>query len=181
MKFRLYYRGSLRANGTPQHKQCLRQHFHRQLEDLWNQVPLREHKALLNPSYKFNARKSVDGQTFTAIVNSQLHFVATLDITLLRPEEPGCIVTQGGDIDNRLKTLLDALTIPQSNQIPKGWSPEDSKQPFHCLLEDDNLITGLTVTVDRLLDSKNKSEVVLMIYVEVSATLATMDTLGLLV
>jgi hypothetical protein len=49
-----------------------------------------------------------------------------LKITLLRPEEPGAIILQSGDIDNRLKTLFDALSVPaQPNQLPKNDAPNE--------------------------------------------------------
>jgi hypothetical protein len=52
-------------------------------------------------------------------------------ITLLRPEAPGNIVTQGGDIDNRLKTLLDALKVPNlPNALPTGAVPEADESPL---------------------------------------------------
>lgn len=104
-----------------------------------------------------------------------------LDITILRPEEPGNLVTQSGDIDNRLKTLFDALTIPDLQQIPPEDSARDGERPFHCLLEDDNLITEVHVTVDRLLGSNNDPHQVLMIIcVDVSATQGTMENLALI-
>ena len=183
MKFRLHYRGPLKSSGNSKNKQKLRRSFHPQLKDLWKRSPLVDQsKNFLNPEYELSVVKQVDGWRFTSIINETHHLITNLDITILRPEEPGSLVTQGGDIDNRLKTLLDALTIPKSNQIPNGDLPSDDEQPFHCLLEDDNLITGLTVTVDRLLgggDSSDSSEVWMMICVNVSATQATLENLAL--
>jgi len=40
MKFRLFYQGPLKANGTPSDKHLLRRCFHRQLKTLWTQPPL---------------------------------------------------------------------------------------------------------------------------------------------
>jgi len=47
------------------------------------------------------------------------------------------------------------------------------------LLEDDNLIAGLRVTVDRLLDSKCRSEVLVVISVDVLCTRTTSQNLAL--
>jgi hypothetical protein len=59
----------------------------------------------------------------------------------MRPDDPGAIV-QRADIDNRLKTLFDALRCPaNAQQIPDGWMPTPEDQPLHCLLDDDRLIT----------------------------------------
>ena len=89
------------------------------------------------------------------------------------------MITQGGDIDNRIKTLLDALSIPQANQIPSRDVPRDDEDPFHCLLEDDNLITGIRITTDRLLACSNDKEVLILMSVDVSCTRATLENLGL--
>jgi hypothetical protein len=106
--------------------------------------------------------------------------VADLTITLLRPEPPGRIVTQGGDIDNRLKTLLDALKIPRESELPAGEVPSEDESPFFCLVADDALITSLDIKTDRLLDPSAKaSEVVLLIRVKTRLLAGTMATLGL--
>ena len=182
MKFRLHYQGSLRSNGGIGEKQRLRRAFQPQLRDLWTRVPLRlERGTLLSPTYLFTAIKEVNGWQFASVVNANNYLIASLDIMMLRPEEPGNVVTQSGDIDNRLKTLFDALKIPEPGQIPARDSARDDEHPFHCLLEDDNLITEVHVTVDRLLGSNNDPHQVLMIIgVEVSATRATVENLGLI-
>jgi hypothetical protein len=41
--------------------------------------------------------------------------VAEIGLTFLCPEPAGQIVAQGGDIDNRIKTLLDSLKIADAN------------------------------------------------------------------
>ena len=180
MKFRLFYRGNLKVNGKPKDKHALRKAFHVQLMELWEQEPLSSRaEDFLKPDYKLSAIKQVQGQQFSSIVNSVNNLVAKLDITFLRPEEPGRLVTQGGDIDNRLKTLLDGLSIPKEGQITKESQFEDQKL-LHCLLEDDNLITGLSVEVDRLLDSQDELEVVLIIHVTITATRVTLQNLGII-
>jgi hypothetical protein len=180
MKFRLYYRGSLKSNGKPNEKHNLRMHFHSQLEDLWKRLPLSEQsKDFLNLDYELSAIKKVSDVNYAAVVNSNNHLVAELDILMLRPEEPGSVVTQGGDIDNRLKTLLDALTIPKPDQVVSDKVCIDRIN--HCLLEDDNLVTGLNVKVDRLLGSNDPSEVILIIAISVTATRGTFANLAICV
>lgn len=180
MKFKLHYRGPLKSNDGPKAKQALRRHFHLQLEDLWTRLPLNEEsKNLLNPRNEATAVKNIGGWTFSSIVNDANYLIAELKILLLRPQNPGGLVSVGGDIDNRIKTLLDALSIPQENQIPKSDMQGRSEIPLHCLLEDDNLINGLHVNVDRLLGPSIKSEVMLIIEVDVSATRGTFQNLAL--
>ena len=96
--------------------------------------------------------------------------VANISITLLRPEPPGNIVVEGGDIDNRLKTIFDALRVPKLHEIPSGETDAIARMrpPFHCLLEDDKLITSVSVKTAQLLDispddKERQHEVVLLV------------------
>ncbi len=102
------------------------------------------------------------------MVCQSLHLVARIHVTLLRPEPPGSIVTQGGDIDNRLKTLLDSLKIPSElNALHADMTPDPGEELFFCLLEDDNLITELSVNTKQLLETAHdKSEVIAILDIE---------------
>lgn len=108
----------------------------------------------------------VGGRTFLPIVRNSLALTCSLDILFMRREAPGKVY-QGGDLDNRVKTLLDALSVPKdANHIVKG---EESGSPIYCLLEDDSLLTGLSVKTERLLggERSDQSEVRLIINVDV--------------
>jgi hypothetical protein len=89
------------------------------------------------------------GQGFIPIVTEEMGLRCSLDLLFLRPETPGRIV-HGGDIDNRLKTLFDALRLPQQQEWP---CPADSASagPIYCLFQDDSLITEVHVVTDNLL------------------------------
>jgi hypothetical protein len=172
VRFTLHYRGSLRANGRPSHKHAMRKHFHQQLRELYNQPPLDGHwQTQWQPGspLRNTAGRQLGSFEFLPVVYSEWYLGAGLEITLLRPEAPGKIITQSGDIDNRLKTLLDSLKIPDAGSLPPGASPDPSESPFLCLLQDDNLITELKVVTDRLLDPSaiSASEVVLLINVQI--------------
>ncbi len=65
----------------------------------------------------------------------------------LRQEDPGELVLQGGDLDNRLKTLFDALRIPDGDVA-------QAQNPTYCLLESDTLIDSFKVSTGRLLMSE---------------------------
>jgi len=153
MKFTLHYRGTLKANGTPTHKAELRLHFHRQLSTLWNQYPLCEYKEWLQEREprRYSVLRTVGGYTFAPLITAEMNALAELRIVLLRPEKPGGLITKGGDIDNRLKTLFDALTMPRHPEsLVKGQG--DFPSPTFCLLEDDNLVSGLSVDTQQLLE-----------------------------
>jgi hypothetical protein len=74
---------------------------------------------------------------------------------MLRPGRPGKVMH---DVDNRLKTLFDALRMPSGpSELGAGTSkgqvgPTPDQDPFYVLLEDDKFITHLAVTTDMLLD-----------------------------
>jgi hypothetical protein len=56
-----------------------------------------------------------------------------------------------GDLDNRVKTLIDALKMPAQCSELAGATPSADEDPFFCLLEDDRLIYDFRVQSDRLL------------------------------
>jgi hypothetical protein len=181
VEFTLYYRGPLKANAGRKDKHKLREYFHRQLRKLLNQLPLNRHRGLIDSQSGVEIGevmilggeeiptvvRTVGVYTFASVVHSAIDLVADLTITFLRPEPPGAIVTQGGDIDNRIKTFLDALKMPNEPQdIPQGALPSADEHPLFCLLEDDNLITGLNIKTDRWLEPNvPSSQVVLLTHV----------------
>ena len=185
MEFTLYYRGELKANPRPRDRHRLRRRFHAQLKELWDEPPLKGMRTTLldapGPGDK-SIVHSIKSFEFAPLVCSDLRLVADLRIMLLRPEPPGSIITQAGDIDNRLKNLLDALTMPhQPTALPPNATPSEDESPFFCLMEDDNLIARLDVGSDRLLDpTAQQSEVVLLIHVRTRPTAADITNLNLL-
>lgn len=191
MNFTLHYEGPLRSARSgdhtrkpayTEHVQCLRRHFRFQLEDLWRHTPLNQMRdKFLDPTSPITAVKKLSDWSFSAVVNENNHLISELDIVLLRPVGHGKLVGNGGDIDNRIKTLCDALSIPQENQIPKNDGPKEGESPFHCVLEDDSLITSVRVRTDRLLNPPDgpNGHVSLRIHVTVSCTRATMANLAL--
>lgn len=163
VEFTLTYDGSLAANGRPRQKHDIRLALHPQLKELWEHEPLLQFYDAGGPNLS-----TVAGYNFTSIVHPRWNFRAKLDILMLRPEPPGAIVTSKGDIDNRLKTLFDALTRPiYAQDIPKTWKPTIEEDPLHCLLENDDLITAVAVSTDRLLAASTPTHVKLIIRVRV--------------
>lgn len=126
-----------------------------------------------------NRFKKCDFQ-FVPLVNDLFNTVCALDILFLRREDPGQLITtqSGGDIDNRIKTLLDALQIPSSCTQIDGL-PTSDETPFYTLLQDDGLVTELKVTTDRLLMPLGKREqqndVVLIIHAHIKTSQSWFD------
>jgi hypothetical protein len=166
MKFRLYYRGKLKSNQGKgdkiKHKQEIRRDFHFQLSRLWSiDKFLRDN--INQPSFLIK-RGSFN---YLPIVCSEFSTISELNILFLRPEKPGNVF---GDIDNRIKTLIDSLRIPKNSEIPKGDSPKENENPFYCLLEDDSLVSRFSVSTDHFLDWKDEYEVLVIITVNVKKT-----------
>ena len=133
------------------------------------------------PPGELSVLRTLGAFQFAPLVAERLHMVAELGITMLRPEPPGSIVTQAGDIDNRLKTLLDSLKMPREpGELPGEAGPMANETPFFCLLEDDNLITALTIRTDRLLEpAESAGEVELTVHVTTKLLAVLIGNIGL--
>lgn len=173
-EFRLTYDGPLRATqrdpvgGQPsahlENKHDIRRVFHQQLKRLWEITPFLKSgqgsgpSAVVGPgadapiydAASLAAKHSHFGFNFVPLVTEDLNLICGLDILFLRPDRPGDIIW-AGDIDNRLKTLFDALKIPDANEQYHKRTPNDDEKPLFCLLEDDKLITKISVETDQLL------------------------------
>jgi hypothetical protein len=174
MEFRLTWEGMLLStNSGNLHKPArrdkkheMRQKFHPQLKHLYEITPILhtgkpsgrslEGYAETNlPEYdkaKVASRFTFHGFTFLPLVTSDLKLTCWLDILYLRRKKPGELF-EHGDIDNRLKTLIDSLAMPDLNQGYDGRVQKPEELPyFHCLLENDRLVSKVTVETDYLLE-----------------------------
>lgn len=178
VEFRLTYEGLL-LGASPsdtrvKQKHEIRQHFHRQLKRLWEVHSYLKHgtpveffpgvsdsQKQLGRGYvsyvhtekmaEFVAKKyEMFGFRFVPLVREQLSLLCSIHILFLRPDRPGSII-RSADIDNRMKVLFDALRIPKNADELRGAKPADGENPFFCLLEDDSLITHVSVETDMLL------------------------------
>lgn len=199
LQFRLTYRGKLpsasRTNARRAEKHAIRKQLHQQLAELWQVHPfLRGYTAhtvsawrsivsggtpavqeVPGPSILSHIadRYAKCGYRFVPLIGSAFGVDAVtacaLDILFLRRDMPGSVVSGGGDIDNRIKVLFDALRMPDQCEQVDGFPPADNKNPFFCLLEDDSLITEVKISTDRLLtppaDNEHMNDVHLIINV----------------
>lgn len=92
------------------------------------------------------------GYSFVPLVREQMSLQCNLDILLLRRDMPGGVL-HAGDIDNRIKTLIDGLRMPKSvNELSPAYSqPSFGEDPFYVLMEEDKLVSGFSVETDLLL------------------------------
>ncbi len=163
MQFRLFYQGPLYSsqgeprNGAPdrraKNKHEVRKQFHPQLKHLWSikeELNSAKHNEQSLMDYLASCHDSF-GMKWVPLVNEQHFLHCSLKILFLRRDRPGGIF-ETRDIDNKLKTLFDALRMPlDSNEFDPTQEDRDAG-PIFVLLSDDKLISGVTVETDELLD-----------------------------
>jgi hypothetical protein len=117
------------------------------------------------------SRVPMGGMEFVPLINRSWGLVCQIDITWLRREAPGRII-ESGDIDGRLKILLDGMRMPHRESEMYGRKPREEGERCYCLLEDDVLISKLSVATAQLLaplesgDKKNDFELIVGVTVQ---------------
>jgi hypothetical protein len=200
MEFRLTYEGDLPSSGNTAHadaKHHIRKEFHPQLKKLWeNTPPLSEMRwpsrfpditrtggggeAIMSFGVMSDMSRvewlagempRLGDYQFVPLVTEDLNLWCGLEILFLRHGRPGEIFN-AGDIDGRLKTLIDGLKMPQqlSDLGTYADRPDNDEIPFYCLLRDDSLVSRVAVETDVLLEelkggipSKNDARVVVSV------------------
>ncbi len=172
MKFRLTYAGPLFSsgndsrNGKADHKHDIRIVFHPQLKRIWDTVPFLKHgrsswpvvgwdSGIEEPTYDRNSRAKefqIRPWNFVPLVTQSMQFYCGIEILFMRVGGGSSILSQG-DLDGRLKTLLDALSVPDDNQGYSTRKFPPSVNPLFVLLENDRQITKVAVETDYLLES----------------------------
>ncbi|MDE2134129.1 MAG: hypothetical protein KGJ49_05980 [Alphaproteobacteria bacterium] len=107
----------------------------------------------------------VGERTVIPLVRKSLSLACRLTVLFLREEDPGALFFKAGDLDGRLKTLLDALKMPSPADDAKYPSAHD---PLYCLMESDTLVTRFDVETDRLLTPQTPKATNVQLVVEVS-------------
>lgn len=169
-------------NGQPNpiagHKQDIRRVFHKQLKQLWAVQPFLnsyrrspegmaiEDRPVWMSEAWFGAGEAAkrpfsevvadrfreNNYRFVPLVCDDYNVTCSIDILFLRRDPPGSAI-QAGDIDNRVKTLIDALRKPAgATELRDHSAPGPGEDPFYCLLQDDKLIEHFSVETDTLLD-----------------------------
>jgi hypothetical protein len=206
MKFTLIYDGDLPSSGNkskPEDASFIRNMFHDQLVDLWdNRVVFRQlartgrtvpnpgagywassdnpiWSAHALPDFKYPIPPLIQGQTdfcasinvpnvgnFIPVVRHSLYLSCALDILFLRHEEPFNLMRQGGDMDGRIKTLFDGLRMPDPKDEYRGLSP--TADPLYVVLEDDALISDISIRSGRLLGDRAKKNHAVRLTIDVT-------------
>jgi hypothetical protein len=89
-----------------------------------------------------------------------------VDVLFLRHEEPFNLMRQGGDLDGRIKTLFDALKMPDPKNEYIGLDP--TADPLCVVLEDDALISDISIKSGRLLGNRTKDKHAVRLTIDVT-------------
>jgi hypothetical protein len=161
--------------GHPVETHAIRRDFHLQLRHLWDSRPglrqLAEQWSLKEPnSHRWAGMAGYSEEDHVArvkfglelmgknwtragfncvpLVTRDLDATCSLDVLLLRPGPSATrhILNQG-DIDGQLKTIIDALRIPDNGNETGNAIPAENEAPFFCSsvrleVEQDQLVGG---------------------------------------
>ena len=152
-------------------KNEIRRQFHRQLSNLWKWTPelktrldsglevapVENRRIAIGGGKKFYGG-TLEGITFYPLVTYGRPWeCAHLDVRfLIRKDKLDEIDPKVGDLDGRLPVLFDALRIPHH----RGQLVDERSQipnPCFCLLEDDSLISQISVETLPLLNDPNEN------------------------
>jgi hypothetical protein len=193
-----------------EHKQAIRKIFHRQLKHLWAtnkflserkehpKYNKADHRPVSDGGSYFGAEPHEEiplseyvsglyqenGYRFVPLVREEISLLCSLRILFLRRDIPGSVIS-AGDLDNRIKTVIDALRKPHSaNELRGNEKPAEGEDPFYCLLDDDKQVSHLEVETDTLLDppagssEADRRHVKLIITVDIKPYNATLFNLS---
>lgn len=120
--------------------------------------PAQEHEVDLCEPIRRGAK------TYIPLVRRSLDLNCEIHVLFLRNGDPGALVLPGGEIDNRIKTLVDALRVPDADVEVLHPQAQD---PTYCLMENDTLVSDLSISTDRLLTAKTEYDNEVHLVVEV--------------
>ena len=170
------------------HKHTIRRVFHSQLKEFWRTntflsshmmdsaskplLPTEAQDAHWGSEAEKRPMADVLGDIYghhdykyVPLVRKEISLACSLRILCLRRDSHDAVLP-GRDIDNRIKTVIDALTMVQHKQGQpigedlKPLPPGPGEVPFFVLLDDDRQVTHLEVETDTALepDPKNPSD-----------------------
>lgn len=152
----------------------MRKSFHHQLAKLRGKEPFVD---LDSPAYNA-ATKEFKGQRFTPFYGDYVRVQAAVDITLLTGLPAKKSVVSSGDLDNRLKRIIDALRMPQQAQEVLD-EPIAADRCF-CLLQDDSSVSRVTAQLGPYLAGDDETSSFAFVRVRATPIAVTPDNISML-
>lgn len=182
MEIVLTYRGRIPAKRSDRESVwAMRREFHTQLEKLWGREPFDVLKRWEDSGFAAGAPRFTSSwrdQTFVPFLGRDLGVGADLEITLLSGHPRQKRVLSAGDLDNRVKRLVDALRVPHGDSEMAEALPPGGR--WYCLLQDDDVVTAVSAKLGTYLASDDPSESFAFIRVRPTGLRVSTSNLGML-
>lgn len=159
----------------------MRRSFSAQLEKVWGKAPFETLKEWEDTAFAAGAPKftrAVSGQTFVPLYGRDVGVGVDLDITLLTGMPVRKAVISAGDLDNRVKRIIDALRVPNGQgEMSHKLSPGGR---YYCLMEDDDAVLSLGARLGPYLGSDDTAVSFAIVRVRPIAMRVTLGNLAML-
>ncbi|SMQ85562.1 hypothetical protein SAMN06295905_2849 [Devosia lucknowensis] len=160
MEIVLTYRGRIPSKAS--NKSAIwdmRKSFNHQLRKLWGKEPFDVLKKWEDSNFTAGGaefRIHQGEQLFVPLYGNLIGVGVDLDIRLLAGMPTQKAVLSSGDLDNRIKRIIDALQAPaQVGEHIDGLEPNGR---WHCLVDNDSAVVGLSAKLGAFLDGGDPSE-----------------------
>jgi hypothetical protein len=159
----------------------MRRSFSSQLEKVWGKPPFEVLRKWEDSGFAAGAPKFtriLADTTYIPLYGLDVGVGVDLEITLLTGMPTQKSVISSGDLDNRIKRIIDALRVPQG----KGELQSDAlaKSRCYCLVEDDNAVLALRAKLGPYLGSNDPSVSFAIIRARPVAINVTLQNLAML-
>jgi hypothetical protein len=166
VEFRLLYEGELLPSGNNKtrapEKHAIRRSLHPQLRRQWQvNSALRQLAGYLGTRYDPILLETEQEQFDHGIasIGKKWSMFGYEFVPLVTSAEDASLLNNRGDIDGQVKTIFDALRLPNSPEQLGGMKPQHDETPFFCLFEDDKMISEVHLNADQLLLLPHQREV----------------------
>lgn len=185
MKFTLFYSGTIRSSNKKNvnHINEIRCGLSPQIRLLYDYEPLSGLEAKCEPGeypeQSIRTFLNVRNRSYSCLVNRGFGLACIIHFTFFESSGSLSVASDIGDLDNKVKTLIDALRVPAESEVDVV---RDSfiGHTVHCLLMDDSYIWEIQVERKRLLHPEfRKQRTLAQIDVEVIPRKVTIANLGL--
>jgi hypothetical protein len=159
----------------------MRRSFDRQLKKLWGKEPFDVLKKWEEAPFGGGAPNFLvhrKDQLFVPYYGHAVGVGVSLDIRLLTGMPDRQAVINAGDLDNRIKRIIDALQAPtQNGELLDDLEPD---QRWHCLVDNDSAVLGLQARLGPYLGSADPSISFAVIVARPVAIRVTIGNIGML-
>jgi hypothetical protein len=168
MEFVLSYSGAVKSSRDRKITSSIRKSISAQLERLGRDERLKgAFNRLSNVDNTIQGSSFFSGTRFIPVFGVATLTTVELDITLLNGSDYHSPL-KNGDLDNRLKRVIDGLRCPLTGDEVDEGTLFDQKRCF-CLINDDSILSKISVRAFPNLSANSESDTVVLINAKVKA------------